>query len=208
MLISSFMTKFPLFAFFYGAFFGWGCGLSYMAPIISAWSYFPERKGLISGIIVGAFGLGSAIFNYVATFLVNPENKEADIERTEGDVTDHYYAYDVSSKVPAMLRWLDLMWFVLIFAGMSLVARLKDAESEEVDTKGEAPSITAVAKTRNFWILGGMIFLSSSGGLYMAAAYKLYGEENLSNDLELAAIGSTSSFFNGGFRLVFGWLHD
>ena len=89
-----------------------------------------------------------------------------------------------------------------------LVAKLKEEDTAEVDTKGEAPSILSVAKTRNFWILGSMIFLSSAGGLYMAAAYKLYGEENLSNDLELATIGSVSSFFNGGFRVVFGWLHD
>ena len=61
--ISSFMPTFAGFAVFYGAVFGLGCGFIYLPPVIAAWSYFPERKGLISGIIIGAFGLGAAIFD-------------------------------------------------------------------------------------------------------------------------------------------------
>ena len=61
--ISSFMTSFPAFAVFFGAFFGFGSGFCYLGPILSGWSYFPERKGMVSGIIIGAFGLGAAIFD-------------------------------------------------------------------------------------------------------------------------------------------------
>ena len=37
-------------------------GLCYMVPIQLGWKSFPERSGLISGIIVAGFGLGALIF--------------------------------------------------------------------------------------------------------------------------------------------------
>jgi OFA family oxalate/formate antiporter-like MFS transporter len=61
--ISSFITSFDLFIVFFGVFFGLGTGLGYTSPILSAWSYFPDHKGRISGLIVCGFGFGAAIFN-------------------------------------------------------------------------------------------------------------------------------------------------
>jgi MFS family permease len=93
---SSFVPNFPVFCVLYASFFGIGLGLAYMPPVLSAWSYFPEHKGRISGIIIGGFGLGAAIFNEIATVLVNPDDKEPEIEVKKGDVTDHYYDWSVS----------------------------------------------------------------------------------------------------------------
>ena len=131
-LISSFMPTFVGFAVFYGAIFGLGCGFTYLPPVISAWSYFPERKGLISGIIIGAFGLGAAIFDQISTKLVNPHNEDAHIKVKHGSVTDHYYGYDVSYRVPAMLRYLALIWFIMMVVGCALVSNLKKAEKHSV----------------------------------------------------------------------------
>jgi len=60
---SSFVKSFNWFAVLYGLGFGFGYGISLFAPIISAWSYFPKRKGVANGIIIAAFGMGSAVFN-------------------------------------------------------------------------------------------------------------------------------------------------
>ena len=51
-----------------------GIGLLYWTPIICGWEWFPERKGLISGLIIGAFGFGALIFGFITTRIVNPEN--------------------------------------------------------------------------------------------------------------------------------------
>lgn len=131
-LISSFMPTFVGFAVFYGGVFGIGCGLIYLPPVIVAWSYFPERKGLISGIIIGAFGLGAAIFDQISSKLVNPDNEDAHIKVKHGSVTDHYYGYDVSYRVPAMLRWLCLIWFIMMVVGCSLVSKVKQADKHSV----------------------------------------------------------------------------
>ena len=38
-------------------------GLTYMVPIKIGWRTFPHRSGLVSGIVIGGFGLGALIFN-------------------------------------------------------------------------------------------------------------------------------------------------
>jgi hypothetical protein len=45
-----------------------------MAPIFAAWLHFPDRKGLVSGIIMAGFGLGVCIYSFVTNRIVNPHN--------------------------------------------------------------------------------------------------------------------------------------
>jgi OFA family oxalate/formate antiporter-like MFS transporter len=73
-LIASFAETWTLFAVFYGGVFPMGIGLLYWTPIICAWEWFPDRKGLITGLIIGAFGFGAFIFGFITTWIVNPEN--------------------------------------------------------------------------------------------------------------------------------------
>ena len=54
--------------------------VGYVVPLIVGWEYFPKRRGMVSGIIVGGFGFGSFLFGFVATYLVNPENLKPDLE--------------------------------------------------------------------------------------------------------------------------------
>ena len=74
-LAASLVDAWILFVVFYGGVFPIGVGLLYWTPIICAWEWFPERKGLISGLIIGAFGFGAFIFGFITTAIVNPENK-------------------------------------------------------------------------------------------------------------------------------------
>ena len=51
---------------------GVGCGLSYMIPVQCAWEFYPEKKGLVTGILMSAYGLGSFFYTLISTALVNP----------------------------------------------------------------------------------------------------------------------------------------
>ena len=42
--------------------------------------WFPGRKGLVTGIVVGGFGLGALIFTQVQTAILNPGNKSVDFD--------------------------------------------------------------------------------------------------------------------------------
>ena len=53
--------------------FGVAIGFSYMAVMRNAWLYFPDKKGLISGVILFGYGLSALIFTWVSASIVNPK---------------------------------------------------------------------------------------------------------------------------------------
>jgi MFS transporter, OFA family, oxalate/formate antiporter len=73
-LISSFMTTETLFVVFYAVLFAVGIGLDYFTPLMCGWEWMPERRGFVSGIIIGGFGFGTFIFALISTAIVNPNN--------------------------------------------------------------------------------------------------------------------------------------
>jgi OFA family oxalate/formate antiporter-like MFS transporter len=48
--------------------------------VFSFAQWFPDKKGLVTGIILGGFGLGSFIFTQVQTAILNPNNVSVDKE--------------------------------------------------------------------------------------------------------------------------------
>ena len=73
-----------LFAYTFEAFlclfsigFGICNGLTYMVPMQHGWLWFPNNPGLVSGIIIGGFGIGTFVFSLVCSSLVNPDGVDA-----------------------------------------------------------------------------------------------------------------------------------
>ena len=54
----------------YGLIGGIGLGLGYIVPVAVLVKWFPDRRGLITGIAVGGFGAGALITAPVATRLI------------------------------------------------------------------------------------------------------------------------------------------
>ena len=54
----------------YGVIGGIGVGFCYIVPIAVLVKWFPDRRGLITGIAVGGFGAGALVFAPVATHLI------------------------------------------------------------------------------------------------------------------------------------------
>lgn len=106
-VVASFTITFPAFIICYGCVGALGCGLIYMVPLVCSWEHFPERKGLISGIIIGSYGLGSLIYTLVAKRIANPDNLNPTIVI---DKSLSYFDERVAKNVPQMLRVLCIMW--------------------------------------------------------------------------------------------------
>jgi MFS family permease len=98
---------------------GIGCGMCYMVPLICAWEFFPEKKGLMTGIITGAYGFGSFIFSLISTKLVNPDKENPTING--GNIT--YFAPDVADRVPFMIRTLAYIWTSFVVISVFLITR-------------------------------------------------------------------------------------
>ena len=71
------MGNFYAFLFLFSVGFGITNGLTYMVPMHNGWLWFPSRPGLVSGIIIGGFGVGTFVMGIVCTAIVNPHDVEA-----------------------------------------------------------------------------------------------------------------------------------
>jgi len=69
MILSSFTDSLIWFYISYGLVGGLGIGLAYVTPITTCVKWFPDKKGLITGLAVFGFGAGSIIFAPLWTFL-------------------------------------------------------------------------------------------------------------------------------------------
>jgi len=69
---SSFTKDISTYLFLYACFNGVGCGMCYFVPLVCGWEYFPSRKGLVTGIVISAYGFGAFGFGLLAVWIVNP----------------------------------------------------------------------------------------------------------------------------------------
>jgi len=61
-----------LFYLGYGAVAGIGIGLGYVTPMTTVTKWFPDKKGLVTGIVAMGFGLGAFVLSFVlAPILMN-----------------------------------------------------------------------------------------------------------------------------------------
>ncbi|VDN98645.1 unnamed protein product [Rodentolepis nana] len=58
----------------YAVTLGFGFGFSYAIIFSVAGSWFPKQRTLITGMIVGGFGLGALVFTPIQTVYINPNN--------------------------------------------------------------------------------------------------------------------------------------
>ena len=101
---SAFAPTFFLFTFLFAVGFGICNGLTYMVATQHGWLWFPDKPGLVSGIIISGFGFGNLIFGNFATYLVNPDNEAA---------IDGSYPESVNSKVPKMILILAICFIMI-----------------------------------------------------------------------------------------------
>lgn len=100
---------------------GLGCGMCYMVPLICGWEWFPEKRGLVTGITLGGYGFGSFIFSQISTKLVNPNNDKADPLLVDGDID--LFGPEVADRVPFMIQTLVYIWACLAFVSILLISR-------------------------------------------------------------------------------------
>ena len=69
-VLASFTTSLWQLYVMFGLVVGLGNGFGYATPVPVASKWFPDKRGLVVGIMVGGYGAGSAIFGPLATSLI------------------------------------------------------------------------------------------------------------------------------------------
>ena len=71
--LSSLITNFLLFEWFFMITFGFATGFTSMLSVYVAWQYFPGHEGKVSGVIMGGFGIGGFMFTLIGEKMINPD---------------------------------------------------------------------------------------------------------------------------------------
>jgi len=87
----------------YGVIGGIGVGFAYIVPIAVLVKWFPDRRGLITGIAVGGFGSGALVTAPVATRLISKRRCLADVRIPRHRVSRDHHGYRLFHAEPA--RW-------------------------------------------------------------------------------------------------------
>jgi OFA family oxalate/formate antiporter-like MFS transporter len=205
----------PLFVLTYGVVGGIGVGLCYIAPIQVATRWFPDRKGLATGLTVAGFGGSPFISTYLGQKLI-------DMRATVGE---NGAIVAGSGHVSDALLYLGIAFFVILLAAFWLM-RFPEAGWKPAgwQPKAAAPAATTSAvnynrneiiKTPTFWVLFACFTIGSLAGLMAIGIYNsVYAKPMIALTVHTAALSTAVIVqfilapFNAGGRPVLGFVTD
>lgn len=141
-LLTSFATSLPMLYITYGVIAGVGVGFAYVCPLATLVKWFPEKKGTITGVAVGAFGLGSVIFKPIINIILDAN--QADPMKT--------------------FLYLGIIYLVFTVIGAQLFSEPEVKSSSSVSTDHEF-TVKEMIKTPTFYFLWVLFFVGCIPGL-------------------------------------------
>ncbi|MFZ0816214.1 MAG: OFA family MFS transporter [Candidatus Sulfotelmatobacter sp.] len=180
--------------FAYGVLTGLGMGMGYICPVATLVKWFPERRGLMTGVAVCGYGAGALVMSPIAARLI------------------------IAHSVSYTFVVLGVVYLILVTASAQFYAN----PPQGWKPAGWVPS-SAVAKaatsyeytvkealgTWQFWMLWAMLFLNVSAGIMIISqaspmAQQLVGMSAIS----AASMVGLISIFNGLGRVFWAWVSD
>ena len=70
LIVASLARSLPMLYLGYSVLGGIGVGMVYVCPLSTSLKWYPKKKGMVTGIIIGAFGLGGFVFNFILSYLI------------------------------------------------------------------------------------------------------------------------------------------
>ena len=134
--------------------FGLGDGLANLSVIKNCWKYYPDKLGLVNGIIIGGLGLSSCILTPIADYLIiNPDKRRPD--------NFGIYPKDVSNKLKNYLLFLTILFFILSIVAVSLTfnyqeedpSKIEELEEEHIPNKTLNVLFEAFFSEKNYFLL-------------------------------------------------------
>jgi OFA family oxalate/formate antiporter-like MFS transporter len=184
----------------YGVVGGIGLGLAYVCPLAAAVKWFPDKRGLVSGIAVAGFGAGAFLFTQVGKYIINASD----------DGLGNSFLY------------LGLIFLAMVVGGSQLLANppagwvpkgyiLPTAANGGKTT--ENYDWSQMVRTRSFVMLWLMFALAATAGLMMIGNVK-----NVAKYLDptgasmvvaqFQTIAGILALFNGAGRIGWGTISD
>lgn len=178
----------------YGVIAGIGMGMGYITPVATLVKWFPDKRGLMTGVAVCGYGAGALIFSPIAARVIQ------------------------SSGVPTTFFIFGSIYLVLVV----LAAQAYANPPEGYKPAGWVPT-SAVQKTATtanftvseamgtwqFWLLWAMLFLNVSAGIMIISQASPMAQQLVGMTPVVAAgVVGLISIFNGLGRIFWAWMSD
>jgi MFS transporter, OFA family, oxalate/formate antiporter len=230
--ISAFCQNLWLFMVFFALLWNIFAGMMFMLPLNNGFEYFPNNKGLVSGIISTGFGMGPMGANTLALKLINPGNEKPDFFPLENN---SYFNESIAGRVPLFFKVYAvylLVTFILSILFISephhqenpeggIIAKLEvetqrlgllekaDKLIEAVSEKTSSqPSAIKFVFTKRFLLIFFTFFFATGYPFIIVTDFKNYSIGKLSDDEFITWVGSIGMFLNGSLRSLTGHLYD
>jgi len=178
----------------YGVIGGIGLGLGYIVPVATLVKWFPDRRGLITGIAVGGFGAGALITAPVATRLI----QTVGVLRT--------FAY------------LGVAYFIVTIIASLFMRNPPEGWQPEGWTPSEKETaqrathdflLSEALKAWQWWALWLILFLNTSAGIaIISQEAPIFEELTKASAIVAGGMVGIASLGNGVGRVFWAWLSD
>ena len=188
------LESLTLFYLCYGVIGGIGLGLGYITPVSTLVKWFPDRRGLATGMAIMGFGFAALIFGPVMQSLFDSVG-----------VSNAFYI-------------LGIIYMVLILSSASYIERppegylpagFKPGEGKVIKKDMANIDANEALKTPRFYYIWIMMFINIACGIAIISAASPMMQEKLNyTPMEAAAIVGLIGVFNGLGRIIWSSLSD
>src|SRR5882672_8820315 len=178
----------------YGLIGGIGLGLSYIVPVAVLVKWFPDRRGLITGVAVGGFGAGALITAPVATRLIQ------------------------SVGVLSTFAWLGIAYYIVTFSASLFMQNPPEGwrpegwtptTSQISQRTGHDYTLGEALRTWQWYALWLLLFLNTVAGISIISQEAPIFEELVGVSAVVAAsMVGVASIGNALGRVFWAWVSD
>jgi OFA family oxalate/formate antiporter-like MFS transporter len=210
----------------YGLLGGLGLGMGYVTPVAAVTKWFPDRRGLGSGMVVMGFGLGAFFYNNILKAIpafagAAAEAGKVIAQRAQGGTAT--LSPDATGTIMSTFVWSGLIFAIVGGFCASLVRnprpedlpaparaaleRARPATQAAADAVDYPPS--RAMRTPQFWALWAMLFLNVTAGiLFISNAVPIMRELTGAPPATALALYGFIAVFNGLGRFFWGAVSD
>jgi MFS family permease len=167
---------------------GVGCGLGYISPVSTLVKWFPDRRGMATGMAIMGFGGGAFVAGYLNVYLMELFG----VARTVMTLGAIYFVVMIIGS-----RLMELPPPGWRPAGWNPPARANAMIADRSVTRNEAVG------TAQFFLLWGILFINVTAGIgILAQASPMMQDMFGRTPIQAAAVVSLISLFNAGGRFM------
>ena len=178
----------------YGVIGGIGVGFAYIVPIAALVKWFPDRRGLITGIAVGGFGAGALVVAPVATRLI----------QSVGVL--HTFAY---LGVAYLLVTMGAGYFMQNPPAGWKPDGWVPSTTKTTQRAAQDFTLGGALKTWQWWALWLLLFLNTSAGISIISQESpMFQEIGRASAIVAAGMVGITSIGNALGRVFWAWVSD